>query len=283
MVAIAKGIGLSLVVALSSACTPARQAQMIPNVQYVADGNSKQRLDLYVPATKGFPTVVFVHGGAWVMGDRSDSLNRNLAKALQARGIGCALVSYRLVPEFKPADQLRDVTAAFAWVKRSVDQNGGDAGKVFLAGHSAGGHLSALVATDPVHLKAQGLDRSAVAGVVTIGAPLALTLPNLSLESGPEWLQSAVKGLNGAAGALAGYDPLRTLDKDSPRTLVIIGSDDYLPIKLQARAYEAAAMVKGARVEVETLAERTHVTALSRMGQTADPGFERLVRFILGS
>lgn len=58
-----------------------------------------QRLDLLVPAAKGFPTVLFIHGGSLTSGDRADEDYRNVCAPFPGAGIACANVNYRLAPE----------------------------------------------------------------------------------------------------------------------------------------------------------------------------------------
>lgn len=274
---------LAVAVALLG-CQPAPKAEVLLDRPYVTGGSAKQTLDLYLPAREGYPTVVFVHGGAWVMGDRKDPSNGALARALQAKGVACALVSYRLVPDTMPANQVRDVAAAFAWVRAEIAKRGGDPKRVFLAGHSAGGHLAAMVASDPKYLKDQGLGLKDVAGCVAIGAPLALSLSPDDLaqafRDAPDWAQSLAGSLGPIASALNGLDPSAFAGKDRPRMLVMVGDGDYAAIRAQAAAYESAAKRKGGRVETCVLTGRDHLSALSKMALEGDQGLGRLLGFL---
>ncbi|MCB8932647.1 MAG: alpha/beta hydrolase [Fimbriimonadaceae bacterium] len=274
-------LGLTLGVA---GCQPPLKAEVLLDQPYVAGGGAKQQLDLYLPAREHYPTVVFVHGGAWVMGDRKDAANGALARALQAQGVACALVSYRLVPEAMPADQVRDVAAAFAWVRSEVAKRGGDGHRVFLAGHSAGGHLAAMVAGDPAFLKDQGLSPADVAGCVTIGAPLVLSLDKSqlseALKDAPDWAQSLANSLGPIASALNGLDPSVYVGKGKPKMLVMVADGDYAAIRAQAAAFEKAAKGKGGLVETCVLVGRDHLSALSKMPLAGDQGLKRLLAFI---
>jgi acetyl esterase/lipase len=130
----------------------------------------KHRLDLYLPTkVKDFPVVLFVHGGAWLHGDKTfmgfyPILGRTLAK----HGIGCVVTNYRLSPKIKHPEHVKDVARAFAWVYKNIGRYGGKADQVFLCGHSAGGHLVSLLATDETYLKAVGLTTKAIRGVLPI-------------------------------------------------------------------------------------------------------------------
>ncbi len=132
----------------------------------------KHRLDLYLPPGKGWPTLLFVHGGSLEGGDKDKRLAGydiygNIGRFYSARGVGVALVNYRLQPEVQWADQVDDVAAATAWVLEHIREYGGD-GRVFASGHSAGAWLSARVALDETSLHEYGFDGNDLAGVISI-------------------------------------------------------------------------------------------------------------------
>ena len=131
---------------------------------------SLQRLDLSVPATKRFPTVLFVHGGSLMSGDKSDEDYRAVCAPFAAAGIGCANVNYRLAPAASWPAQAEDVAKAVAWVRANIGARGGDPHKLFLLGHSSGAMLVALVGTDERYLASQGLKTMDLRGVVPMGS-----------------------------------------------------------------------------------------------------------------
>src|SRR5580704_16933532 len=89
------------------------------NVSYY-DGKDrdekKNALDLYIPKGDGpFPVLAWVHGGAWKMGDKAQF--KNVGKAFAKEGILTAIVGYRLSPDVKHPEHVRDVARALAWLK----------------------------------------------------------------------------------------------------------------------------------------------------------------------
>jgi acetyl esterase/lipase len=130
----------------------------------------KHKLDLFLPdGRKDFPVVLFVHGGAWLHGDKSFlGFYSSIGRALAARGIGVAVTNYRLSPAVKHPEHVKDVARAFAWVHKNIGKYGGRADRLFVCGHSAGGHLVALLATDERYLRAEGLSSKNVRGVIPI-------------------------------------------------------------------------------------------------------------------
>ena len=127
-------------------------------------------LDVYLPkGATDFPVLVLVHGGAWVIGDnRCCGLYPSIADFFAKRGIAVVMPNYRLSPHVKHPEHVKDVARAIAWTKLHLGELGGRTDKLFLAGHSAGGHLVALVTTDPTYLCAEKLSDADIAGVVGI-------------------------------------------------------------------------------------------------------------------
>jgi acetyl esterase/lipase len=150
--------------------------QISSNVELLADISytegapadaDKHKLDLYLPRDKkDFPVLVFLHGGSWRTGDRS--LYRALGDRLARAGIGVVIPSYRLMPQNPHPAQIEDVAAAFAWVAQNISQHEGDKSRIYLAGHSAGAHLAALLALDEKYLGKFALPRTSIRGVVAM-------------------------------------------------------------------------------------------------------------------
>jgi acetyl esterase/lipase len=128
----------------------------------------KHKLDLYLPkGQKDFPVLFFVHGGAWRHGDkRYLGLYSMLGMFWARHGIGAVITNYRLTPTVKHPEHIKDVARAFAWTYKNISRYGGRPDEIFVSGHSAGGHLVALLATDDSYLKAEGLSLGTIKGAV---------------------------------------------------------------------------------------------------------------------
>lgn len=133
-------------------------------IAYGAD--PRQRLEFTPAARPGAPLVLFVHGGAWSMGDMA--MAGHMAAHFHDRGDAFASVDYRLVPQANPREQAEDVAAALARLLGDAPRLGIDRGRVMIMGHSAGAHLAALVGTDPAYLGARHVPISAIGGVVLL-------------------------------------------------------------------------------------------------------------------
>ncbi|MFZ9887438.1 MAG: carboxylesterase family protein [Myxococcota bacterium] len=153
-----------------TSCVPVTTEEL-RDVLYVERGDpvsdEKTRLDVYPPAssTCGRPLVVWVHGGAWSLGDKTNQLDDKLTFV---HSLGAILVSvnYRLTDQSNGVthpDHVEDVAAAIAFVREHAEEFGGDRDRIAVLGHSAGAHLVALAGTNPRFLAAHELVPSDVA------------------------------------------------------------------------------------------------------------------------
>ena len=149
-------VGLALVVAFSFAA-PGRAAAIEPvhqDVPYATVDGSALKLDLYLPTGLVKPKlIVWVHGGAWRSGSKSDVPIRGLRDA----GFAIASVDYRLSPVAPFPAQVHDIKAAIRFLRAKEKDYGYDAKQIAIAGSSAGGHLAALVGVSNGHAELEGM------------------------------------------------------------------------------------------------------------------------------
>lgn len=138
----------------------------IKNIPYTQPSttalNTQPTLNVFVPnkgATSN-PVLIFVHGGYWEQGKKETYgfLGRNFAK----KGIVTVIIDYTLSPKANYDDMAKEVAQAVSWTKTHISKYKGDETSIFLTGHSAGGHLVALVSTSPEYIE----DKKAIRGVI---------------------------------------------------------------------------------------------------------------------
>jgi arylformamidase len=106
-----------------------------------------EHLDIYPAAQRNAPVHVFIHGGYWRAFSSKDFAF--VAEGLVANGITAVLVNYALCPAVRLGEIVRQCRAALAWTWKNAASFGADASRLTLSGHSAGGHLTAMMlATD---------------------------------------------------------------------------------------------------------------------------------------
>jgi arylformamidase len=124
----------------------------------------RQAIDLFLPGTSGAPLLVFIHGGYWQSRDRKDF--SFVAAPFLERGAAVALIGYDLAPAVRMDAIVAQIRAGLAWLYRHAPDYGCDARRLYLAGHSAGGHLVAMaLATE---WRTSGLPEDLIKGVCAI-------------------------------------------------------------------------------------------------------------------
>ncbi len=146
------------------------QVMVTKDVDYINDfvyEKDKDLLDVYMPKeAKDVPVIVYFHGGALLMGNKS--WGEDIGTKVAESGIGLVSVNYRLSPEFEHPTHVNDVAAATAWVINNIAAYGGNPQRVYIAGHSAGAYLAALLAIDFSLLKAHSILDSQIVGAILI-------------------------------------------------------------------------------------------------------------------
>jgi acetyl esterase/lipase len=131
----------------------------------VFDAEHQLALDVYTPEHAAHaPVVVFFYGGTWVHGERA--WYRFVGTTLAAHGVVVVIPDYRKYPQVKLDGFMQDAANAVAWTHAHAAEFGGASDRIFVMGHSAGGQIAALVATDPSWLGARGLKPRNLAGFI---------------------------------------------------------------------------------------------------------------------
>jgi len=116
--------------------------------------------------------MLFWHGGSWQNGNK-DSY-RFVGDRLAQQGFVVAVPNYRLAPENPFPAFIEDAALAVRWVSDHARDYGGDPARIFISGHSAGGHIALILAFDERYLRTVGLTASSLAGIVSIAGPTGL-------------------------------------------------------------------------------------------------------------
>jgi arylformamidase len=238
-------------------------------------GDPLQKLDFYAPAAKASgpaPLIVFVHGGGWKRGDKSNATGAEKIAHFTVKGYAFASIDYRLVPNATVEQQAADIAGALAMLVRDAARLGIDPSRIVLMGHSAGAHLAGLVGTDPRYLQAAGLGVDRLKGVILLDGA-AYDVP-AQMSDGPRIMQSTY-------AAAFGSDPARqrtlspTLQAAAPNApaflILHVERDDGAR---QSEALGAALKAAGARVEIRGLQGRGLRGHMAINRSLGDPAYE---------
>jgi acetyl esterase/lipase len=218
------------------------------NLEYARIGDLALRLDLRIPKAARPPIIIYVHGGAWRAGSKSDL---PIVKLLD-HGFAIASVDYRLSTQAPFPAQIHDIKAAIRFVRAKADQWNIDAKRIAIVGSSAGGHLAALTGLSNGHAELEGtvgshLDQSSqVDAIVSFyGASNLQSILSQSTEFGLSARVPALKLLLGElpdqAPALAKLaSPIAHLDTKDPPLLMIHGdADPQMPLAQSEELHQA--------------------------------------------
>ncbi|HZT82635.1 MAG TPA: alpha/beta hydrolase [Gemmataceae bacterium] len=279
----------------------------------------RHKLDVFAPkGGQGLPVVFFLHGGAWIAGSKDfPGFYTRVGPFFARHGVVAVLPNYRLSPAVKHPEHVRDAARALAWTVKHVADYGGDPRKIIVAGHSAGGHLAALLATDPSYLQAEGLKPSAIRGVMALSG--VYTIPEINLHvtrddnglrtmlSGSELGPGAGFGLSlplprlrraasrlafdlnlnpfalafpGDAEARRRASPIHHVRPGLPPFLVAYADHDHVTLGPMAETFAQA--LKDCRCDVRLLkaCDRNHRTILTSCDRPDDPVGRAMLEFV---
>jgi len=213
------------------------------------DAGKRNLLDVYQPTSPregGFPVLLQVHGGGWIIGSKEEQA-KPLMYHMSQRGWLCVSVNYRLSPKAAFPAHIIDVKKAIAWIRENIAEYGGNPDFIAITGGSAGGHLSSLAALTPNRAQWQPgfedadttlqaavpfygvydfLDRYDIRASMSMADLIGEKVLQCTKEENPElWDEGS---------------PLSNVSADAPPIYVIQGTHDSLVWVEEARVFVSA-------------------------------------------
>ena len=165
-----------------------RYGETLTDITYCTTDNSAQKMDVYFPDSgELWPALVYVHGGSWMHGDKSEALM--FASGMTSQGYLVVSINYRLYPPARFPAMIQDVKCAVRSLRAHASEYNLDPNRIGAMGVSAGGHLVSLLGTsDPSAGWDVGeyLDQSSRVQAVIAMAPvtdLSRNFPNADIET----------------------------------------------------------------------------------------------------
>lgn len=222
---------LCLLLALACLWWNPVQAKTLSNIAYGL--NKMQALDVYMPENLGAnrPVIIMVHGGGWKHGDKTNAhVITNKTAHFIPNGYVFVSVNYRMLPEADVGKQAEDVAASVAYVQQHAAEWGGDPNHIVLMGHSAGGHLAALVTASAARQTMAGMkpvQATIVLDSAAYNLPAMMRLPHLPLYD--EAFGTAT------AEQLQHWSPVHQLSGVTPPMLLVCSTQRFISCKWAER------------------------------------------------
>ena len=233
-----------------------------------------QRLDIYLPTTtsqSSLPIFCFLPGGAWINGCKE--WLAFMAPALTSVPAVLVALSYRHAPAAKFPAQLDDTLEGLAWVHRNIVRWGGDIQRVYLGGHSAGGHLAALATLRRDALAARELPSGFIRACLPISAPFNL------MSDDPVRRQKISAFLERPEDVTAA-SPIAHVKGNRTPFAITYGTEDLPELVPQARQMAAALKVAGSSVELLELDGRNHFNTHEDCAMADSPWVRRVTTLL---
>ena len=260
-------------------------AQIIRDLCYLPASpcdSADHKLDLYLPISKQWPVIVFVHGGGWDSGDKDyraggADVYANVGRYYAARGIGVAVINYRLQPRVKWPEQVDDVRVAVAWVHSHASTYGGQPERIFLMGHSAGTHLASLVA-----LTASAELRPAIRGVIAVsGAGLDLAdEKTYQLGADRAYYASRFQGDDSSSEWKKRASPISFVGAQAPPFLILYATGETRALQHQSQLLHAALVKNGVASRLVPVPGESHTRIVLALSHPEKAPAAAIVAFV---
>jgi arylformamidase len=247
-----------------------RRGEGVPYREFAFGADPYQRLLVFDAAQPDGRVLVFWHGGGWTSGYKE--WMAFMAPPFNAAGVTFVSPGYRLAPQHVFPAALDDCAQAIEWVVRNIARHGGDPHRIFIGGHSAGGHYAALLAVRDDWTRAHGLAGNVVRGCLPLSGVFEFG-PGSGLGMRPRFLGGDPDNDAKASAILHVQPPV-------PPFLVACGTRDFPHLIAQAQRFAKALRASGNEAELLLLPDRTHFTASYAGGEPDGPWVPAALAFM---
>jgi len=241
---------------------------------------AQQQLNVFAPRrhAEAKKVLIYLHGGSWRSGRRG--LYNFLGNRFARKNIVMVVVGYPLSPEADYTDMLRAAAMAMKWTKTHIREYGGDPDQVFLSGHSAGGHLAALLAVNNDYFRQAGLT-DPLKGVILIDAAGIDMYNYLRQEKLPQDHSYYTTFTHDPAQWKAA-SPIYQVNRDVPPMLIYVGERTYPFIRKPNEKMAAALQAAGVKTTFKVVKRRKHVPMITQFFNTANHRYKEIRLFMEG-
>ena len=206
-----------------------------------------QALDVFqpdAPEERRLPVLVFIHGGSWSHGYKE--WMGFMAPAITCLPAIYISIGYRLAPETRFPGPVEDCRNAIRWVFENISPRGGDPDRIFVGGHSAGGHLAALITLEREAWGDYGLPETVIKGCFPVSGSYDFRLRDREFR------------LLNSSNEIEAASPVTYIPGNAVPFYVAYGENDFEDLRLQAPIFAKSLECESGRVELEEYPSSDH-------------------------
>lgn len=236
------------------------------DISYASDSLNRPEnlLDVYYPKdmSKAKDVLVFIHGGSWNSGKKETYwwLGRNMA----SKNVVTIIINYSLSPAYQYEKMAADCVKALKWVSTNAGTYGGDSSNIFLMGHSAGGHLAALIHSDPRFFEKEGI-RDPIHGLILNDAFGLDMFEYLTKAEPDDYTTSFLNTFSKDQEVWKAASPLYYLENFNIPLLVFVGEHTYPAIQLQSERLRNELSILNGKVGFRIIPKKKHIPMIAQM------------------
>jgi acetyl esterase/lipase len=249
------------------------------NITYLnASGNKvPQTLNIFSPKKNQDlkPVFIFIHGGNWNSGKKS--IYNFLGTRMSRKGIVTVIPDYPKSPSANFIEMADDVALAVKWVKENISKFGGDSNRIFISGHSAGGHLAALVTIKKEYFEKINI-ANPLKGLVLIDAA-GLDMYNYMKEEGSQ-IKSYTETFTNDTALWKQASPIYFLHSQIPPMLIYRGGRTYESISTSNEKFITALKKQKADFTYSIQKNKKHVPMILQFFNSNNKRYGEMIRFM---
>lgn len=275
-----KSIFLSLFILATSSSCAFKSITRTKNLIYLESSSElpEKQLNIFAPKkAEKAPVLIFIHGGSWNSGRKEiyDFMGSRLAR----RGVVTVIIDYPLAPAYQLPVMEKASAKAIKWVKENIANYGGDPEQIYVSGHSAGGHLAALVAIKKEPWQELGMSNPLKGAI--LNDPAGLDWYWFLTERKEKYnAEDNYDAFTSNPETWKTYSPIYELDGTEIPLLILEGERTYPGIRLTIDRFRKEAEAKGTRLTYSFYPKTKHIPMITQFFFTWSKGYEDVLGFM---
>lgn len=237
-----------------------------------------QKLNVFAPHSHHSlqEVLIFIYGGNWNSGKRS--LYSFLGNRMARKDVVTVIIDYPKSPKANYDEMATDAALAVKWVKENIGRYGGDPDKIFIAGHSAGGHLASLITVRNKYFDKIGMVNP-VKGAILIDAA-GLDMYGYLKEENFAEDNTYIQTFTNNPANWKEASPLYHLHKGMPPMLIYLGEKTYPSIKSGNKKFTDSLKSLGYHPLYHILKGKKHIPMITQFLNSCNPRYKEIIEFM---